>query len=80
MVDSARDRRERPGGSAATRFARQRAIAERLLLTALHEREATREAVEASKRATFLASASRDLAMSLDDSRRDKPPRVAARW
>ena len=68
MVDSARDRRERPGGSAATRFARQRAITERLLLAALHERDATREAVEASDRAKFLASASRDLAMSLDES------------
>jgi signal transduction histidine kinase len=68
MVDAKRDRRERSEGSAATRFARQRAIAERLLLTALHERDARREAVEASKRATFLASASRDLAMSLDES------------
>jgi len=68
MVDAVRDRRERPEGSSATRFARQRAITERLLLTALHERDVTREAVEASRRATFLASASRDLAMSLDES------------
>lgn len=68
MVDAAQDRRERSEGSPATRFARQRALTERLLLTALHERDVTREAVEASRRATFLASASRDLAMSFDES------------
>lgn len=51
---------------------RQRAIAERLLLGALREQDAARQAVEASRRASFLASASRDLAMSLDqDTTRD---------
>jgi signal transduction histidine kinase len=45
---------------------RQRTIAERLLLSALREQDAARAALEASQRATFLASASRDLAMSLD--------------
>ena len=68
MVDTVQDRRERSESSSETRIARQRAITERLLLTALHERDVTREAVEASRRATFLASASRDLAMSLDQS------------
>lgn len=67
MVDAVQDRRERSEGSSATRFARQRAVTERLLLTALHERDVTREAMEASHRANFLASASRDLAMSLDE-------------
>ena len=68
MGDVVQNRRERSENSSATRFARQRAITERLLLTALHERDAGRDAVEASRRATFLASASRDLAMSLDES------------
>lgn len=46
--------------------ARQRAIAERLLLAALKEQDAARAALEASGRSAFLASASRDLAASLD--------------
>jgi signal transduction histidine kinase len=46
--------------------ARQRAIAERLLLAALREQDNAREAVEAGRRATLLASASRELALSLD--------------
>src|SRR5689334_24662109 len=50
--------------SGAKELARQRAISERLLLAALHEREAA----TASRRATFLASAGRELAMSLDDA------------
>jgi signal transduction histidine kinase len=54
--------------SLMTDLARQRAITERLLLTALHERDVTRDAVEAGRRAAFLASASRDLGMSLDES------------
>ena len=45
---------------------RQRAIAERLLLSSLREQETARVALDASNRATFLASASRDLALSLD--------------
>ena len=45
---------------------RQRTIAERLLLSALREQDTARVALDASQRATFLASASRDLAMSLD--------------
>jgi signal transduction histidine kinase len=48
-------------------MARQRAIAERLLLGALREQDTARHAVEASRSASFLASASRDLAMSLDE-------------
>jgi len=52
--------------------ARQRAIAERLLLAALREQDNAREAVEAGRRATLLASASRELALSLDqDATRD---------
>src|SRR5665647_2730986 len=47
-------------------LARQRSIAERLLLSALREQDTARDAVNASRRASFLASASRDLAMSLD--------------
>lgn len=48
-------------------ISRQRAIAERLLLGALREQDTAQQAVEASRRATFMASASRDLAMSLDE-------------
>ncbi len=47
-------------------LARQRAIAERLLLGALREQDAARDAAEEGRRKAFLASASRDLAMSLD--------------
>jgi len=51
---------------------RQRAIAERLLLGALRDQDAARDAVSASDRAQFLAKASRDLSMSLDeDATRD---------
>ena len=45
---------------------RQRTIAERLLLSALREQDTARDALNASRRASFLASASRDLALSLD--------------
>ena len=45
---------------------RQRTIAERLLLSALREQDTAQVALDASRRATFLASASRDLALSLD--------------
>ncbi len=45
---------------------RQRVIAERLLLSALREQDTARDAVAASERAAYLASSSRDLAMSLD--------------
>jgi signal transduction histidine kinase len=49
-------------------LARQRAIAERLLLGALREQDVARDAVRASDRADYLARASRDLAMSLDEN------------
>jgi signal transduction histidine kinase len=52
---------------AAAELTCQRAVTERLLLAALHARDASSEAIAASRRATFLASASRELAMSLDD-------------
>jgi signal transduction histidine kinase len=53
-------------------LARQRAIAQRLLISALREQDTAREAVDAGRRSEFLASASRDLAMSLDlDGTRD---------
>jgi signal transduction histidine kinase len=48
--------------------ARQRDIAERLLLGALREQDVSRDAVEAGNRARFLAKASRDLSMSLDEA------------
>ena len=52
--------------------ARQRAIAERLLLGALREQETAKTAVDASARAHYLAQASRDLSLSLDeDATRD---------
>jgi signal transduction histidine kinase len=47
---------------------RQRAIAQRLLLSALREEDSARAAEEASLRATYLASASHALAMSLDET------------
>src|SRR5580765_4148731 len=53
--------------SAVAELARQRAITERLLLAALNELDASTEAATASRRANFLAAASRELAMSLDD-------------
>jgi signal transduction histidine kinase len=45
---------------------RQRAVSERLLLGVLRERAAAHRAMAAEERAKFLASAARDLAMSLD--------------
>lgn len=63
---------------------RQRAIAERLLLGALREQDSALDARAASDRAEFLASASRDLAMSLDQDatreiiRRRALPRAGA--
>jgi signal transduction histidine kinase len=47
---------------------RQRAVTERLLLGALREQDVARDAVDASRRAQYLARASRDLSMSLDES------------
>jgi signal transduction histidine kinase len=47
---------------------RQRVIAERLLLGALREQDVARDAVGASDRAQYLAKASRDLSMSLDET------------
>ena len=46
---------------------RQRAIAQELLLGALRARDAADNAVHASERARFLAGASRDLSLSLDE-------------
>src|SRR6185503_5492329 len=46
---------------------RQRVIAERLLLSALRDQDVARDAVGANDRAQYLAKASRDLAMSLDE-------------
>jgi signal transduction histidine kinase len=54
--------------SGADALSRQRAITERLLLTALHQREVTTQALLSSRHATFLLSASRELAVSLHDS------------
>ncbi len=48
--------------------ARQRSLAERLLLGALRERDATQRAIEAEGRASFLATASHSLARSLDEN------------
>jgi signal transduction histidine kinase len=67
MVDHVHDRRARGVAFAAAELARQRAITERLLLSALRERDVSSEAITTSQRAYFLASASRELAMSLDD-------------
>jgi len=47
---------------------RQRALAERLLLGALREQDAARIALEDGARGRFVASVSRDLAQSLDES------------
>jgi signal transduction histidine kinase len=57
---------------------RQRAIAERLLIGALREQDLARNAVDASSRAQYLAKASRDLSMSLDETAtRDTVRRLA---
>lgn len=46
----------------------QVAITERLLLSALNAQDVTSDAISVGRRATFLASTSRELAMSLDDA------------
>ena len=46
---------------------RQRAVAERLLLGALREQDAAGDAAQASERSQYLATASRDLSLSLDE-------------
>jgi signal transduction histidine kinase len=46
---------------------RQRAVAERLLLGALREHDAAGDAARASERSRYLATASRDLSLSLDE-------------
>jgi hypothetical protein len=57
---------------------RQRAVAERLLLGALREQDAAEDAARASERATYLATASRDLSLSLDEpATRDTVRRLA---
>jgi signal transduction histidine kinase len=68
MGETVSDGRGRPGVSAAATLRRQRAITERLLLVALDQRDVTTEALTASRRATFLASASRELAISLHEA------------
>jgi signal transduction histidine kinase len=56
----------------------QRAIAQRLLLAALREEDSAHAAEEAGRQATYLASASRSLAMSLDETAtRDTVRRLA---
>ena len=62
------ERRSSGGKSAVTESTRQLAITERLLLAALNAHDITSEAISVSRHATFLASASRELAMSLDDT------------
>jgi len=47
---------------------RQRAIVERLLIGALREQDAAEHAVDVSKRAEYLAAASRELSLSLDET------------
>jgi signal transduction histidine kinase len=47
---------------------RQKAITERLLLSALRDQDLARDAVSATDRAQYLAEASRDLAVSLDEA------------
>ena len=66
MGDLTYYRRTRRDESAVTELTRQRAITERLLLAALNARDVKNEAITVSRRATFLASASRELATSLD--------------
>jgi signal transduction histidine kinase len=56
----------RDAGYVEAAIARQRTIAERLLLAALREQDATREAIAATDRANFLSRVSHDLAMSID--------------
>jgi signal transduction histidine kinase len=53
--------------TASDRAALQRAVTERLLLGALHDQDVARDAIWASERAIFLARASRELALSLDE-------------
>src|SRR5690348_3605862 len=52
---------------AAPELIRQRAITEQFLLAALQARDVSDEAVAASRRATFLSAACRELAVPLDD-------------
>jgi signal transduction histidine kinase len=67
VADLRYDRRPSRERAAGTELMRQRAITERLLLAALDARDVTTEALTAGRRATFLAAASRELAMSLDN-------------
>lgn len=58
---------------AGSELTRQRVLTERFMLAALRARDASDEERAASRRATFLASTSRDLAMSLhDESTRER--------
>jgi signal transduction histidine kinase len=66
MAETTYDRHGGADAVATTALTRQRAITERLLLSALEAHDVSAAARIASERAAFLASASRDLAMSLD--------------
>jgi signal transduction histidine kinase len=66
MVESVHDNRARADVAMVASLRIQRAVTERLLLAALREHDRTTRALEASGRAAFLASVSRDLAASLD--------------
>ena len=67
MTEVVADRVGEGDESSSAELTRQRAITERLLLAALRARDASSDAVTAGRRATFLASASRELAMSFDE-------------
>jgi signal transduction histidine kinase len=69
MADAMNDKIEQPEETIATlarQDERQRTITERLLIGALREQDTAREATETSRRAIYLASASHELAKSLD--------------
>jgi signal transduction histidine kinase len=67
MADGTYERRA-PDLAALAALTHQRALTERLLLSALRDHDLTSQAIEASRRARFLSAASRDLAQSLDDA------------
>ena len=64
--DGPRIERRDPRKAEAVRES-QRELAGRLVVSALRDRDTAREAAEHTRTATFLAAASRDLAMSLDE-------------
>jgi signal transduction histidine kinase len=66
MAETTYDRYGGANAPTMTALTRQRAVTERLLLAALDAHDVSAEARIACDRAAFLASASRDLSMSLD--------------